>query len=192
VKDTYAHLAGVAADVLAGGLDAPPDDETTARQVAERAARSLTEVLDEWDEAGPRLEAWCEALGRAAPVQIAIDIWSHEVDVRSALGESSPSGGAAERLLQRVVRRALWRGWPDTGVPPLRIVTEDDEWVAGGDEPVGALTTTWFELGRVMLGRRSPAQMATLDWGGTDPSPWIAAIPVFGPAETDVADSPRI
>ena len=193
VKDTFAHLAGLAADVVSGDAVGPPDDEVTAHQVAQRADRSLPEVLEEWDEVGPTLERVLTDLDRAAPIQLAIDIWAHEVDMRSALGAALGDGGAAERFLRRATRRGVGRNWADVGAPPLRIVTEDDEWVAGGDEPAGTLTTTWFELGRVMLGRRSPAQMATLAWsGGTDPSPWIEALPMFGPAETDIIDSTRI
>jgi uncharacterized protein (TIGR03083 family) len=192
VGDTFAHLAGLCSDVNEGRTEGIATDPWTAKQVADRSGWSLHEVLAEWGREGPRFEANLAELGKAAPIQVVIDIWSHEVDIRSALGVVIPDGGAAERFLNRAVRRGLGRGWPgDTGVPPLRIVTEDDEWVIGGDEPVGSLSTTWFELGRVMLGRRSPTQMAALAWSGADPSLWIAAIPVFGPSEVDVVDSSR-
>jgi uncharacterized protein (TIGR03083 family) len=189
VKDTFSHLAGLAADVISGGMSGPPDDAATARQVAERADRSLEEVVAEWGEVGPRLESLLGDLGRAAPIQVAIDVWAHEVDVRSAVGSPIPDGGAAARFLRRAIRRGVGRDWQERGVPPLRIVTEDDEWVAGGDEPAGTLTISWFELGRVQLGRRSRSQMAALDWDGAEPAPWIAALPVFGPAEVDVVDA---
>lgn len=192
VKDTFSHLVGLAEDVVAGGLAGPPDDAVTARQVTDRAGRSLAEVLDEWSERGPRLEEMLAGLGRDAPLPLVIDIWSHEVDMRSALGVPLPDGGAAERFLDRAARRGIGRGWSERGIPPLRIVVEDDEWVAGGDEPAGTLTTTRFELGRVMLGRRSRDQMLDLEWAGPDPAPWIAAIPVFGPASTDVVDASRV
>ena len=191
VRDTFAHLVGLAADVNAGRLAGVPDDELTAAQVAMRADRTLAEILEEWDVEGPAVEEVLAALGRAAPIQVAIDIWSHEVDMRSALGVPIPNGGIAERFLRRAVRSGLGRSWTADVVPPLRIVTEDDSWVVGGDEPVGTLTTTWFELGRIMLGRRSPAQMRALAFDGADPEPWVTAMPVFGPADIDVIDSPR-
>ncbi|MDZ7678435.1 MAG: maleylpyruvate isomerase family mycothiol-dependent enzyme [Acidimicrobiales bacterium] len=191
VKDTFSHLVGLAADVCAGGLSGPPDDAVTARQVDDRAGCSLAAVLDEWSTVGPQLEDVLAELGRDAPLPLVIDIWSHEVDMRSALQVPLPDGGAAERFLDRAARRGIGRGWSERGVPPLRIVVEDDEWVAGGDEPDGTLTTTRFELGRVMLGRRSRDQMLGLQWSAADPAPWIAAIPVFGPASIDVVDSPR-
>ena len=193
VKDTYSHLAGLASDVVGGNVPAGvPDEEFTGREVAERAALTLAEVLDEWDTSGPAFEQILEAFGDAAPRNAAIDVWTHEVDVRSALGAPiPPDGGPAERVLDGMVRRGVGRGWSERGIPALRIVVPDDEWVAGEGEPAGTLRTDTFELGRVMLGRRSPAQMARLGWDGGDPKVWIASMPVFGPAQVDVVDSPR-
>lgn len=193
VKDTFAHLAGLAADVVGGNVpEGTPDDEFTAREVAERADRTLPEVLDEWDEVGPRFEELLAALGEAAPNNVAVDVWSHEVDVRSALGVPIPAdGGPAERVLDVLVRRGLGRGWADQGVPALRVVVPDEEWIAGEGDPAGSLRTDRFELGRVLLGRRSHAQMAGLAWEGGDPAVWIRHLHVFGPAATDVVDSPR-
>lgn len=193
VKDAFAHLAGLATDVVSGNVpDGVPDDAFTAREVAERADRTLAEVLDEWDGSGPNFEQLLEALGAGAPRNAAVDVWAHEVDVRSALGAPIPAdGGPAERVLDGMVRRGMGRRWAEAGVPPLRIVTPGEEWVAGGEEPAGTLRIDLFELGRVMLGRRSPAQMSALGWEADDPQPWIAAMPAFGPATIDVVDSPR-
>ena len=191
VKDTFSHLVGLVADVQSGTLSGVPDDETTAAQVSARADADLPAVLDEWESRAAAFDELLVELGSRAPRTLAIDIWAHEVDMRSALGEPVPNGGGAERILDAAVRRGVGGGWADRGVPALRIVTEDEEWVAGGDHPAGSLTTTLFELGRVMLGRRSRSQMANLDWDAPDPAPWIAALPAFGPAESEVVDSPR-
>ncbi|MBK5221902.1 MAG: maleylpyruvate isomerase family mycothiol-dependent enzyme [Acidimicrobiia bacterium] len=192
VKDTLAHLAGLAADVVGGNVpDGVPTDEFTAREVAERADRTVPEVLGEWDRVGPEFESLLQALGADAPRNAAVDVWSHECDIRSALGISIPAdGGPAARLLDGMVRRGIGRSWGTEGHPPaLRIVTDTDGWVAGEGDPAGMLRTTLFDLSRTMLGRRSPAQMAGMDWDGADPQPWIAALPVFGPNEGGVIDS---
>lgn len=193
VSDTFAHLSGLAADVLHQGLNGPPDDATTARQVAERRGLSLPEVLDEWSTVGPEVEQALIDRGRAAPIEIAVDVWNHEVDMRSALGVPLPVGTAADRIFRRLTRRGVGFGWPaETPALRIRLVgdeDEGDEWLVGQGEPAGTLSVSLFELGRVMLGRRSPAQMAALDWSGGDPAPWIQAIPVFGPSKIDVIDS---
>src|SRR4051812_8881519 len=54
IKDTYAHLAGVCADVLDGRRGRQP--EWGERTVAERRDRSLGEVLKEWSTRGPELD----------------------------------------------------------------------------------------------------------------------------------------
>jgi uncharacterized protein (TIGR03083 family) len=193
VKDAFAHLTGLASDVVGGNVpEGVPDEAFTQREVDERAHLSMGEVLDEWERCGPAFEELLAALGDGAPRNAAVDIWAHEVDVRSALGVPIPAdGGPAERVLDAMVRRGIGRGWSGRSVPALRISTPTEEWVAGEGEPAGSLTTDLFELGRVVLGRRSAGQMAALGWAGADPAPWIAALPVFGPAEVDVVDTAR-
>jgi uncharacterized protein (TIGR03083 family) len=192
VKDTFAHVTALATQFVQGErLDGVPGDERTAVGVDARAAMSLDEVLDEWADTGPRFAAMLTESGRDATPNVALDIWTHEVDVRGALGIPVPTdGGGAEEILHRIVRRGLGRRWTDQGIPALRVVLPDEEWVAGDGEPVGVLHTDRFELGRVFLGRRSPRQMAALSWEGGDPSVWIGSMYVFGPATIDVVDAP--
>lgn len=191
VKDTFAHLVGNVADALERNMVAPPDDDQTAAQVAERADRSLADVLDEWERRAAPFDALLHDLGSSAPQAVVLDVWTHEIDMRSALGEPIPSGGAAEEILAGIVRRAVGRSSVAGGLPVLRIVTERDDWIVGEGDPVVTLRITTFDLGRMLLGRRSPAQMAALEWAGADPAGWIRAIPFFGPSEVDVVDSPR-
>jgi len=71
---------------------------------------------------------------------------------------------------------------------PLVVGTEDHEVRVGPEdgEPV-TLTTTTFEAFRWRLGRRSPAQLAAMDWSG-DPAPFLDHLCVFGPARADVVE----
>lgn len=193
VKDTFAHVTALATQVVEGEqIVGVPSDQVTQVGVDARSAMSLAEVLDEWDSSGPRFAAWLSDRGKDASPNPALDVWAHEIDARGALGVPVPAdGGLAEEILHRIVRRGLGRRWPDQGVPALRIVLPDEEWVAGEGEPVGTLRTDRFEIGRVLLGRRSPRQMAAMSWDEGDPSIWIGSMHVFGPAEVDVIDSPR-
>jgi uncharacterized protein (TIGR03083 family) len=193
VKDTFAHVTALATQAVGGEqLEGVPGEDRTQAGVDARAHLTLAEVLDEWDDSGPRFAVLLTETGRSASPNPAIDVWTHEVDARGALAVAIPAdGGDAEAILTSIVRRGLGRRWPEQGIPALRVVLPDDEWVAGDGEPAGVLRTDSFEIGRVFLGRRSPAQLAALGWEASDPSPWIGSLCVFGPATTDVVDSPR-
>lgn len=187
VRDVAAHLAGIADDALHGRLDGVTTDPWTARQVDARRHRSLPEILDEWRDTGPRFEA---ALAGGEPsVRLIIDQWSHEQDLRGALGRPGAGGSASAKLTHQALRAGLPGQIAAAGLPPLRVVTELDEWVAGAGTPAATLVTTWFELARTLLGRRSPTQMRALSWIG-DPDPYLEAIVIFGPATADLVEVP--
>jgi len=187
VRDVAAHLAGIADDALHGRLDGVATDPWTARQVDSRRQRSLPEILAEWAETGPRFEAALAA--GDPPDRLIIDQWAHEQDLRGALGRPGAGGSTSARLTQQALRAGL-RGQIDgVGLAPLRVVTELDDWVAGDGSPAVTLATTWFDLARTILGRRSPAQMRAMAWLG-DSDPYLAALPLFGPATIDLVEVP--
>src|SRR5439155_2007093 len=57
VKDVLAHVVGVCSDVLDGNINGVATDPWTAAQVAKRAGARLPDLLDEWDQVGPQVEA---------------------------------------------------------------------------------------------------------------------------------------
>ena len=52
---------------------------------------------------------------------------------------------------------------------------------------MAALATSDFELARILIGRRSRAQMLAAGWTG-DPEPVVDLLPVFGPPVTDLTE----
>lgn len=184
VQDVYAHLAGLSSDVLHGEVTRPGSAEATAVQVADRKGRSIAEVTSEWGANGPEIDRRL-AEGTASP-RLAIDAWSHDQDVHNALGIVSGREGPGLELTVSGAWR-LRRMFADEGVPPLRIITGDREWSIGDGEPGATLTIATYELARMLLGRRSRAQMLAYHWDG-DPEPYVARLPVFGPAETDIVE----
>ena len=104
VKDAYAHLTGLCADVLDGNMAGAGDPAWTRRQVAERSVSDLAEICAEWGERGPELEVWIE--GREdPPMFVAYDVWSHEQDVMGALGLRGERGARARGGLGSLHRR---------------------------------------------------------------------------------------
>jgi uncharacterized protein (TIGR03083 family) len=179
VKDAFAHVAGVAADIIEGRLDGVASDPWTAAQVEARRDATVADIAEEWRRTGPQIDAIVDSFGPTG-AQLLFDLTTHEHDVRLALGQ--PGGRDAP-----VLDVALGFAVPNQAahVPhPLRIRAEHLSWDIGDGEPIATLTTDRFTLMRAMSGRRSPAQIRALDWSG-DPTPFLpmfAAGPFTFPA----------
>jgi uncharacterized protein (TIGR03083 family) len=181
VHGVVAHLVAVVEDVLAGGLTDVPTDEATAKQVARRSGRPVSDVVAEWNELAPPFET----LLSAAPVwPAAMDALSHEQDIRGAISQP----GARDVPAIVVGARRLVKNIPS---PVALVVHLDGEDHRVGPEtsndPTLELTTTSFEAFRFRLGRRSRAQLAALRWSG-DPAPVLDHLTIFGPSPADIIE----
>src|SRR4051794_8439136 len=83
VHSVVSHLAGIAADALAGRLTGPPDDEWTAGQVDQRLGVPVEEVLDEWAASVEPMAAGLD--DRRLGVPPCADALVHEGDLVEAL-----------------------------------------------------------------------------------------------------------
>jgi uncharacterized protein (TIGR03083 family) len=181
VRDMVGHLTAIPEDAASGRLKGIPSDEVTAGQVARLAGLPVADVLARWAAAAPDFERMITAHQVWPAV---IDVASHEQDIRGALGRPGARDCAAVRACtQRLLE------WLEVPVP-VRIRTEDGEYLAGSDaagRPELRLTTSRFETFRWRMGRRSRAQLAALGWSA-DPAPVLDRLTVFGPAERDVIE----
>jgi len=185
VRDVVAHLAGAAADVLAGNLEGVASDPWTEAQVAARRDAPIDAVLAEWADSAARLEA--RMPGYEAPVRAIIltDAVTHEFDVRGALGDRGARDSDAVAYAFRGVSGGIGARRGDGG--PLRIVHEAGEVVVGDGDPAATVRTTRFEVLRAALGRRSASQVAAWDWDG-DPMPDTVVLPAFAPLRSTPLD----
>ena len=183
VKDAAAHMAGVAADILAGNLEGVGTDPWTNAQVEQRAEATLDAVLAEWDEAGPAIEELFA--GGSAPAQLVFDLATHEHDVRGALG----APGAKDADSTHIAEGWVLDSWSATArgldVPPLRLVV-GSRTVEVGDDPPTTVFIPPFEALRALTGRRSVAQLVRYDWDG-DPTPWLPTF-TWGPFTVRATD----
>ncbi len=197
VRQLVAHLAGVPADILDGRLDGVTTDPWTQAQVDARAGDSLATILDELESKGAVLDGVLADGAGAFPPQFFLDAWTHEWDLRQAIGaparpDLSLLDGPFDALLESVSGRL------DTGaLGPLDLtidgtvvrlgsaLRQHDE--AEATDSLVGLTTTRFEFARLALGRRSRRQIASLDWSG-DSAPFLDALVVFSASEHDVVD----
>jgi uncharacterized protein (TIGR03083 family) len=161
VKDVLAHVTGVCADILAGRLDGVATQVWTQRQVDERRSKTVSEIVAEWNEAAPQVEAICSNFG-GAEVQWLMDTITHEHDIRGAL--SKPGARDDEAI-------ALGLDWLTKNIggeiTAMRVeTTEGDEHVMGAGEPQATVRGPRFEMLRALTGRRSKEQIAAFDWKG--------------------------
>jgi uncharacterized protein (TIGR03083 family) len=177
VHDLCAHLVGVPAALVA--RDNPPRDDNQPwvdRHVAERADRSLAELLDEWDAVGPAFEGLMRKLPHAFG-GLVYDAVAHEHDLRGALarpGDRDSAGVLASLdVVMGMVERDLATNGPAPGTLHLR--AGDRDWSLGEGDPEVSLTTTPFELLRLLGSRRSRAQIVAAPWDG-DVEPFLPAL----------------
>jgi uncharacterized protein (TIGR03083 family) len=186
VKDVYAHLVGINADALSGRMEGVAQDWWTQRQVDERADRSLDEVLAEWEEIGP---TFLSVLAPdTTPPELILDAWTHEQDLRGALGRAGGSGAAATREHAVIMARGTASRITSHELAPVNVcldgVSLSDE---RGD---GALVVTSHEFLRGVFGRRSRRQLRAWQWEGIDDvDPYIDAMLQFGQAEQDIVET---
>jgi uncharacterized protein (TIGR03083 family) len=167
VRDVLAHVTGVCADVLTGKMEGVATEPWTAAQVAARKQTSVDDILSEWSEVAPPVEAMAEQFPGRMDEQWVLDLTTHEHDIRGAL--SRPGGRDAAGLLVGLdfaVTMGLATSVQGRGLPAVRVKAGDREWVVGDGGPVAALEATPFEVLRALTGRRSAAQVRAMTWDG--------------------------
>lgn len=166
VRDVAAHLVGVPEDILAGRMDGVTTDAWTQAQVDRHRGETLRELADAWDAT---ITAFDEVLPHIpSPVnsQMVMDAVTHEQDLRHAIG----TPGARDSLAVRVAVGWLLDMAEDRS-PGLGVVLRSSE-------------LSGFDLLRVLTGRRSPAQMASLGLDADRVVGMLAGSPLKPPAES--------
>jgi uncharacterized protein (TIGR03083 family) len=186
VHDIVSHLAGNAADAIAGRLGGIPSDAQTAEQVAARRGQPTTVVLREWERSASQFELVLTKTG-ASILPAAIDVAVHEHDIRGALDlpgehESETVAITAHRMLDRWMRSL-----PGRGVPVPCVVDPAGAVLAGDPGSTVRWTASTYEVFRTAFGRRSAAQFAR-GFEGADPGPYLAELLVFGITPIDLYD----
>jgi uncharacterized protein (TIGR03083 family) len=193
VRDVLAHLDGIAADAIAGrvpeGLDdawqdggaAAARDAWTDHQVASRRDLPVEALLTGWDrhtrDLVQRLRRG-DGFSDDDPVGVtmpAVDLAVHIQDVRGALGCPGDRTTSATQLAFGVYIAWLDQRLRAAGLPALQLSDGRRTWSAGDGTPDTTVTGDAFELFRVLSGRRSAEQIASLGWEG-DPMPYLVTL----------------
>ena len=188
VHDVIAHLSGVIDDILAGRLDGVATDPWTEAQVVARKDASVREMLADWGEKAPQVEAMVDGFGGPGR-QLVADVVTHEHDLRGALETPGAHESDAVDIGLDFVAPGFVASASRLGLPAVEVRATDGRRWSSGDGPAEVtLIAGPYDLLRSFTGRRSPAQIGKLDWSG----PWDSYLPAFafGPFTVPEADVP--
>ena len=146
-----------------------------------REGRSLDELLAEWRQHGPTVEAGlADRTFGAVPI---FDVFTHECDLREAFGLGRPPRADVETVA-RIAAKNIVRKFE--GPVTLVVRAGGQEWTGGDGERRAVLTAEPYELLRALFSRRSRRQLRTWQWDGDgDPDEVIERLPVFGARDDD-------
>ncbi|MBT8207504.1 MAG: maleylpyruvate isomerase family mycothiol-dependent enzyme [Acidimicrobiia bacterium] len=205
VKDTIAHLVGIAQSWITGTLDGYADPAWTAAQVASMEDATVEElvavwysVLDDFLERMQSIDELPEAVltpfgmlvREAVPLSVLDDLVSHEHDIRQALGRPGARDDIAVRLATGSHVGLMRRLNAAAGLPTIEIITTDDRaWLVGTESPSITLRAPLFEVFRATGGRRTTDEIWALDWSD-DPEPFLPTfvMPMFSPPSVSLEE----
>jgi len=180
VRDVLSHVAGVTDDIANGRVAGAATDPWTAAQVARWRDVDPAMLIAQWNS---QIDAVADLLERVGEVRPPIDCWSHEQDVRHALGrEPRVPDGFADAFVERF--NSVRVG------PPVTITFDDgtQSSIAGEGDAIALTGITPFEFARSRLGRRTREQVAGYDWSQPPSDELLSNWFAFGPAEFPIVE----
>jgi len=190
VRDVLAHVVGITADLNRGqfGADRTVED-WTADQVAARAARSVEDLVAEWETESPAFEDGLRLFGYEVGSHFVGDLTVHVQDVDAALGRPPTPDLPTVLVALDHYLDVLDEGLADVGRLTLCLTAPgvEEERVVGAGPATARLASPARELLRVLAGRRTVAQALALDWAG-DPTPFVGHLGAYGMPAEDLGD----
>jgi len=182
VRDVVGHVVGIASDLLDGNLAGAGSDDWTAAQVSARRGMPFGDVLAEWSERAPVLEAQVASWPPEFAGQLVSDLAVHDLDVRGALGRRD---ALAVQLAFEHYADLFGGRLDEAGAGAVRVETPEATRVVGAGDPTVSVAASRFELLRALSGRRSAAQIRAYGWEG-DPDRVVAIIAAYPMRDRDL------
>jgi hypothetical protein len=183
VVDVVSHVCGLNAD-LAGGMRAGlGSEESTARQVAERADRMLAEVAGEWRSYSDAIESLYEEIP-AMGIALVADLVMHVHDVQHALGLEIDREGPGVAVAATRYVEVLTANVAERLGTEIEVNLIDAETSAVGSVEL-RLDATSYDFLRSIGTRRSRRQVEALAWSGDPTAVLDEAWRVYGEFPTE-------
>lgn len=108
-----------------------------------------------------------------------LDAFSHELDIRGALGIPVPDDHPALADALELATMGFTMSVNAHRLPALRIETPDQRWLVGAGDPAATVRGESLEVFRSLTGRRTIPQIRGLSWSSA-PESWLPAF-TWGP-----------
>lgn len=107
VRETVCHMVGVPEDVLAGNMEGVTTESWTQAQVNRHKDDSLDTLLDIWESIGDTIDGLIPHFPEPINSQFVFDSYSHEQDIRHAIGAPGARDVLAVHVSANWVRNFL-------------------------------------------------------------------------------------
>lgn len=175
VRQTLSHLVGVVDDAVNGNLSGAGTDEWTKVQVDLRAEVSGPQLLTDWNNYAPFLEAALSSRGLGA-AQAVFDAVTHEHDLRFALGTPGARTSDAMWVAAHFIRTRI------ASEVDVALVLDGVEVTPARSDASLRLTASVFDAVRLFASRRTEAQVRGLVWSA-DPTSVVKVLPFTLPTD---------
>jgi uncharacterized protein (TIGR03083 family) len=183
VRETLAHLAGIVDDGINNNMVGVTTPPWTAAQVAKRADHTGPQIAEEWATWAPFVEARATERGMAMS-QMLFDAYTHEHDIRHALGQPGARDSTASLVsLGFLAGRAATR----EGGYPIQVSLGGVDMFDGCAVDAPRMSASAFDVIRSIGSRRSRSQVEALTWS-RPPGDLLDALPAFGYPRTAIAE----
>ncbi|MFV2018981.1 maleylpyruvate isomerase family mycothiol-dependent enzyme [Micromonospora sp. LOL_023] len=182
VGDLLGHLVEVCARVNArvtGGGDPAPTGGGDPAPTGVASSGSVQQLFEAWQRYSGPVEMFLSEPFTLDRAVLVMDTFTHELDLRRALGVAPPIGHPAQPVAMEVLVKGFSAAVRARQLPAVRIETEHGQWLVGDGEPAAVASGSWYEIYLMLSGRRTEAQIRALQWSA-DPAPWFPAF-TWGP-----------
>jgi uncharacterized protein (TIGR03083 family) len=172
IQDLVAHLVGISALAIGRGSGwVRPERSSLGIDVAG--------LISEWERMGARAERLLAEQGGQRGSLLVMDAFTHELDIRYAIGAPLPSEHPAFHRAFRVLLNGFSASVIAHNLPAITLEVDGQEFHAGLGEPAATLAADRYDLYRSLAGRRTLEQIARLGWS-RDSHRWLPAF-TWGP-----------
>lgn len=143
------------------------------------AGMGIGGLLDEWARMGERVEFLLAGRSGRRGSLMVMDAFTHELDLRFALGAPLPADHPAFSRAFEVLLNGFSAEVAAHNLPAVLISVDGQEWQAGTGAPLATLSGDRYDIYRSLAGRRTHEQITQLGWS-RDSHRWLPAF-TWGP-----------